>query len=161
MSELGKTTEVSLSRPGDRPRYLWAGQTTFDVVLDGSSTGGSIALLDRFGGRGDATPVHIHRDESEIFYVVEGTITAWAGDDVHELGHGSAVYLPAGKPHAFRVDTDKARILTITAPAGFADFIRAAGIPSDEVPAHWDFDLGRVMAAAPEHGIEIVGPPPQ
>jgi hypothetical protein len=105
--------------------------------------------------------MHVHHREAEIFYVLEGGITAWAGDDVHTLDAGSAVYLPPDQPHAFGIHTPHARIITVTAPSGFADFVRAAGISVDgDVPATWDFDLGAVMAAAPQHGIEIVGPPP-
>jgi mannose-6-phosphate isomerase-like protein (cupin superfamily) len=125
-----------------------------------SADGGGLALLDAHGGRGDATPLHVHRDEAEIFYLIDGQITAWAGEEQHELAEGSAVYLPPGLPHAFRVDSETARIITVTAPGKFADLIRAVSIETDEVPAHWDFDLNRMIATAPQYGIEIVGPPP-
>jgi quercetin dioxygenase-like cupin family protein len=140
---------------------LWAGGTIFDLILDGSQTGGSVALLDQWGREGDTTPMHVHRREAEIFYVLEGGVTTWAGDDVHTLDAGSAVYLPPDVPHAFGIHTPRARIITVTAPSGFADFVRAAGIPvNGDVPATWDFDLGAITTAAPQHGIEIVGPPP-
>ncbi|HLZ37618.1 MAG TPA: hypothetical protein VKP64_07620, partial [Mycobacteriales bacterium] len=75
---------------------------------------------------------------------------------------GGAVHLPAGLPHAIRVDTVQARIIVLTAPAGFADFVRAAGVRSEgDIPAAWEFDVERIMAAAPRHDIDIVGPPPR
>src|SRR5512143_1021457 len=117
---------VAVSQAADRDRWLWAGGTVFDVVLGGEHTGGSLALLDQRGRRGDATPVHVHRREAEVFYVIEGTITAWTGEAATTLGSGGAVYLPAGLLHALRVDTEQATIITLTAPAGFADFVRAA-----------------------------------
>jgi quercetin dioxygenase-like cupin family protein len=163
MSELSRgTAEPSVTRPGQRQRFLWAGGIVFDVVLDGRQTGGAVALLDQAARRGDATPLHVHRDEAEIFYVLEGAITAWAAGESHELAAGAAAYLPANVPHAFRVDTESARIVTVTAPAGFADFVRRAGVPVDgDVPAQWDFDIGDILAAAPQHNIEILGPAPQ
>lgn len=70
---------VGVSRAEDRPRLLWTGSTAFDLVLDSAHTQGSIALLDQTGERGDVTPLPIHHDEAEIFYVLEGDIVAWAG----------------------------------------------------------------------------------
>lgn len=105
--------------------------------------------------------MHVHRAEAEVFYVLEGGITAWAGGDVHELDAGDAVYLPSGQAHAFGIRTPTARVLTVTAPGGFADFVDAAGVPvSGDVPATWEFDVGRIMGAAAKHDIDIVGPPP-
>lgn len=160
MSKLAAGNGVSLTQAGDRRKYLWAGRTVFDVALDGSDTGGSIALLDQLGRHGDATPRHIHRSEADIFYVLDGLITAWAGEDAHQLHQGGAVYLPPGLPHAFRVESDTARVITITSPAGFADFVRTAGVATDAAPDQWEFDLGRIVSAAPQYDIEIVGPPP-
>lgn len=153
-------THVSLA--SRRKRLLWTGGTVFDVVLGGHQTAGAVAVLDQRGTRGDVTPMHVHRNEAEIFYVLEGGITAWSGDDLLELEEGDAVHLPAGRPHAFGIRSSRARLITVTAPAGFADFVSAAGVPLDgDQPATWEFDLGRIMQAAPQHGIEIVGPPPE
>src|SRR5512144_3116154 len=153
---------VAVSQAADRPHWLWAGSTVFDVILGGEHTGGSLALLDQRGLHGDATPTHVHRREAEVFYVIEGAITAWTGEAATTLRSGGAVYLPAGLRHALRVDSEQARIITLTAPTGFADFVRAAGVRSDgDVPAAWEFDVERIMAAAPQHDIDIVGPPPR
>jgi quercetin dioxygenase-like cupin family protein len=152
---------VGISRAEDRQPLLWAGRTTFDVVLGGTETGDSIALLDQRGRRGDVTPMHIHHGEAEIFYVLEGRIMAWAGDDRLSLGEGGAVYLPSGQPHAFGVVSATARLISVTAPAGFASFVKAAGVPVEgDTPTTWEFDMDALMAAAPDHHIEIVAPPP-
>lgn len=153
---------VGVSRAEDRRRLLWAGATTFDLVLDAEHTHGVVALLDQRGERGDVTPMHIHHGESEIFYVLEGSIVAWAGDDRLSLGAGGALYLPSGQQHAFGVVSPTARIISVTTPAGFAAFVREVGIPVDgDVPATWEFDIGALMGAARAHQIEIVGPPPE
>jgi len=159
VSDLGGA--VAVTRQHERRKLLWAGGTIFDIVLGGEHTGGSLALLDQWGSQGDATPLHIHRREAEVFYVLDGAVTAWVGDAVREMPAGSAVYLPAALPHAIRVDSPRARILTITTPAGFSDFVREAGVVVEgEAPPIWEFDLQRIMTAAPRHDIEILGPPP-
>lgn len=159
MSDL--TPRAAVSHQRDRRKLLWAGNTVFDLVLDGSQTGGTVALLDQWGNRGDTTPMHIHRGEAEIFYVLEGAITAWSGEEVVDVEAGGALYLPANQPHAFGIRSEQARLITVTTPAGFAGFVRSAGIEvTGDVPHHWEFDLGRLMSTAPQHGIDIVGPPP-
>lgn len=160
MSDLA-ATRPHISAATDRTSLLWHGGTVFDVVLDGSHTGGVLALLDQSGAAGDATPMHVHRTDAEVFYVLEGSALAWVGDERFELATGTAAYLPPGQPHALRVVEDGTRILTVTTPAGFADFVREAGVPvQGQRPSSWEFDLGRIMAAAPKHGIDVVGPPP-
>lgn len=163
MSDLQMSgARVAVTRREDRPSLLWAGRTVFDVVLGGDQTQSALALLDQTGQAGDATPLHVHRADAEIFYLLEGAATAWVGETVTGLAPGTAAYLPAGLAHALRVEQDGTRLLTITAPAGFADFVRQAGVPVEgPAPATWDFDLGRIMSAAAQHGIDIVGPPPQ
>jgi Cupin domain len=126
-----------------------------------AQTGGSLDLLDQRGVRGDVTPLHIHHDDAEVSYVLEGGIVAWSGDDVHTLKAGDAVYLALGKVHAFGIETPRARIITVTAPTGLAAFVRAAGIPvTGDIPASWKSNLDAILANASRHGIEIVGPPP-
>ena len=133
----------------------------FDLIIGGEQSGGAVSLLDQRGRRGDVTPLHIHRSEAEIFYVLEGGITAWSGSDTYQIEAGGAVYLPAGQAHAFGIRTAEARLITVTAPGGFADFVTAAGIPfTGDAPTTWEFDPGRIMAAAAPHDIQIVGPPP-
>jgi hypothetical protein len=68
-----------LTHAADRRRLLWAGGTVFDVIIGGAQSGGVVSLLDQWGRRGDVTPLHIHNSEAEIFYVLEGGITAWVG----------------------------------------------------------------------------------
>ncbi|MDQ6874423.1 MAG: cupin domain-containing protein [Actinomycetota bacterium] len=150
-----------ISRAEDRRKLLWIGRTVFDVILGADDTAGAVSLLDQSGRRGDVTPMHVHNREAEIFYVLEGGVTAWFRDAVHQLDAGGAIYLPPGQPHAFGIRTETARLISVTAPGGFDSFVRAAGMPAAEAsPSVWEFDVGRVMQAAPDHGITIVGPPP-
>jgi quercetin dioxygenase-like cupin family protein len=161
MTTLHMADEVSISRPEDRQRLLWAGGTVWDVVLGAEQTGGHIALLDQRGRHGDATPMHLHPHEAEIFYVIDGSVRAFHGGTSVDLAAGSAAYLPAGQEHGLGVLSERARIVTITTPGSFSRFVQAAGTPLEgDEPAQWDFDVSRLMAAAAEHDIVITGPPP-
>ena len=67
-----------------------------------SPRGGSGATLSRYripsGAR--STPVHVHVDEEELFFVLAGSGLSWQGDAVHEVGAGDVVVHRAdGEPH--------------------------------------------------------------
>jgi mannose-6-phosphate isomerase-like protein (cupin superfamily) len=43
---------------------------------------------------------HIHTNSDEIQYIVEGTGTAWLGDEKREVRPGMLIIIPRGTPHA-------------------------------------------------------------
>jgi quercetin dioxygenase-like cupin family protein len=122
------------------------------VQISGAQTDGSFALIEATAPAGDAPPLHVHRNDDEGFYVLEGELTAWIGDDRHVLGPGDAVLAPKQVPHTLRVGENGARYLVSSTPAGFEGFVRQvaeAGAPGPD-------ELTRIAA---EHDIEILGPP--
>jgi hypothetical protein len=78
-----------------------------------------------------------------------------------EAAAGAFVHIPAGSPHAFRIDSATARFLGHTT-ARHEAFGRAAvgRTPERVVPAPGPPDMGQVVAAARQYGVEILGPPP-
>lgn len=46
-------------------------------------------------------PFHLHRNEDEAWYCLEGEIAVQCGDEVHRIGPGGAVLVPKGEPHSF------------------------------------------------------------
>jgi quercetin dioxygenase-like cupin family protein len=54
--------------------------------------------------RGDASPVHIHGHDDEVFLLLEGAMTVWVGDQRHQLQPGGLAFLPRGIPRAVRYD---------------------------------------------------------
>ena len=121
------------------------------IHISGAQTGGAFALLDSWAPAGDRTPLHVHRDVDEGFYVLEGELTLWVGDETHVLRAGEGLLAPKGIPHTIRVGEGGARWLVASAPADFEAFVRAvaAAAPDPE-------ELTRIAA---EHGIDILGPP--
>jgi glyoxylate utilization-related uncharacterized protein len=79
------------------------------------------------GPAGDQPPLHIHRDSDEAFYVLEGELTLWIGDEVHVLRAGDSVIAPRGVPHTLRNGDGGARSLVASTPASFESFVRAVG----------------------------------
>ncbi len=115
------------------------------------------------GTPGFATPLHVHRNDDEGFYVIEGELTIWAGDDVTVLNAGDFVLAPRGVPHTIKnTAAGDTHMLVTSTPAGFEDFVRAYGTaaPTHELPVlDGPPDIARAAALAAEHGIELLGPP--
>ena len=83
--------------------------------------------------------LHVHRDHTDAFYVLEGELTFEIGreEDTTIVSAGGFVVAPPGVAHSLRNAGDRpARWLTIHArDGGFAAFMR--GI-RDDVEVHWD-----------------------
>ena len=63
---------------------------------------------------------HVHADEDDAFYILEGEMTFIFGDECVAAPPGTFVLVPPGIEHAFRNEqTVPVRMLNIHAPAGF------------------------------------------
>jgi len=73
----------------------------FRVVSDGERSNG-LALGDTKIPTGTPGPArHVHTHEDEALYVITGTLTVEIGDDRHDAGPESYVFMPRGLPHVF------------------------------------------------------------
>lgn len=69
---------------------------------------------------GYGVPLHVHEEEDELFYVLEGEITLDRADGGSaKAGPGAFVHLPRGVPHGFRnIGPAPAHMIVITTPGG-------------------------------------------
>ena len=59
-------------------------------------------------------PLHLHRQDDEAWYVLEGTLCVRVGKDVVEAKAGAAVFVPRGTPHTYwNPDRGLARYLLV------------------------------------------------
>ena len=88
-----------LARTADTPRF------TFGII--------EIAA-------GRELEAHVHVDEDDAFYILEGEMTFTFGDQHVAAPPGTFVLAPSGVEHGFRNDqAEPVRMLNIHAPAGF------------------------------------------
>jgi quercetin dioxygenase-like cupin family protein len=151
-----------VSGPGEGEAYWFLGALT-TIRATGEATGGSVAVTESLAPRGHGSPLHVHTREDEWFYVIEGELTFWIDGVVHVAPAGSFVFGPKGIPHTFLVSSEEARFLLVAEPAGFEQFMRAAGAPAQSPvippPATEPPDVAALSALAATFGIEIIGPP--
>ena len=63
---------------------------------------------------------HVHREEDDAFYILEGEMIFTFGDEEEAAPPGTFVHVPPGVEHGFRNDRpEPVRMLNIHAPAGF------------------------------------------
>jgi quercetin dioxygenase-like cupin family protein len=123
------------------------------ILVDGDETGGRFSVLDMVEvPPRHMPPLHVHHEQDEWFYVVEGEVTLHLPGRSIACRPGDYVVAPRGVPHAYEVGERPARWLVTSNPAGFERFVA-------EVAALAQPDPERLTAVAREHGIEILGPP--
>jgi quercetin dioxygenase-like cupin family protein len=126
-------------------------------------TEGRYTVMELLAPKGFASPLHIHRNEDELFVVLSGEVRVQHGQNVVEAVAGSVVYGPRDVAHAFHVDSAEARLLLLFGPAGVEGFFREGGKParSLELPPVDERFLDRqaLMEIAARYHQEFVGPP--
>ncbi len=145
----------------DSKNYSLAGGLA-RILAESRMTNGAFSFVHLTHHYGESTPLHVHPDQDEGFFVLHGDIKGVCGDTVWEASGGAFVWLPRGVPHGFQAVSElPLELLAMTVPGGLDDFLAEAGSPVldgiDSSPV--SFDPARVAEIASRHGIELLGPP--
>jgi mannose-6-phosphate isomerase-like protein (cupin superfamily) len=146
----------------DRAEPLWFINHLARVHVDGETSNGLLGLVEERGRRGDMPPLHVHHRDDETFYVIDGEVSLFVAGSRLTLTAGRAVLAPREVPHTYRIESEQARWLVMTTPAGFESFVRRVSEPApvEELPeAERAVDPAMLAEAAARVGIEILGPP--
>ena len=153
------------ARRADPESSVWYLGCLFTVLADSEETGGQYGLIESLSPKGTEPPRHVHSREDETFYLLEGEITFYIGEETYKATPGMFVSAPRGVPHSYTFETDVIRMLVLVAPGGFEEFFRPPQSsepaqameppPPSEVPP----DIPAIVAALEQHGVEVVGPP--
>jgi quercetin dioxygenase-like cupin family protein len=157
------STAVSIVRAdgeGEHLRFWGGGVLTMKATA--KETGGAFMLFEDHMARGKTTPLHVHANEDETLYVLEGEILVHVDGVEHSVGPRGLAFAPRGVPHAFLVTSETARVLCLQTPGSAEAFYRGASEPAgaDSDPSG-PVDFARVLAAAERSGgMQLLGPPP-
>jgi mannose-6-phosphate isomerase-like protein (cupin superfamily) len=143
----------------------------YTIKAAAEQTEGRLIQLVVRDSRGAATPLHIHHDADESFFVIDGAITVHVGDERYEAKSGDFVFAPMGVPHAFVVTSEQAELFVTFAGAGtdgplgagVHGFFREVGTPvaaDIEPPQPHKPDVAEFARLMAVYGMELVGPPP-
>ncbi len=141
---------------------LWFLGTLAIVRIPGEASDGRFALIEFLLPHLASPPLHTH-PQDESYLVLDGRLTIQAGAARFELEAGGTAIVPMGVAHTFRVDTDLARVLVLSTPAGLERFVREGSVPATaptlppaDTPRPSSEEIERIFQA---HGQVNVGPP--
>lgn len=101
--------------PGEGPR---TGNVRF-LALSEHTPRFNLALITIEPGR-DGPPAHVHREEDDSFFILEGELTFLVGDDELHAPAETFVLVPPGVEHTFvNRGSEPVRMVNVHAPAGF------------------------------------------
>jgi mannose-6-phosphate isomerase-like protein (cupin superfamily) len=142
---------------------VWSIGGRFTVKLDSALAEGRVALVEAVAFRTTEPPLHIHRNEDEAWYVLDGRMTFFVGDESFVAEAGSFVFGPRGVPHTFTVDEEPTRVLVLATPGGFEHFaldLASAEATSDTPPPDLAAPTPETVGPVGDrYGIEVIGPP--
>ena len=156
------TVTPYMLEPGEG-QAVWFLGTLMNVKVDATRTDGAYTVVECLLAPGFGPPPHIHSRDDEAFYILEGELSGFVGEQTWRGGPGTFVFMPRGLPHAFRVDSaTPARVLQLGNGSGFERFIAEAGEPAPALtlpPPPGPAEIERMLATAPKYDIEILPPP--
>jgi mannose-6-phosphate isomerase-like protein (cupin superfamily) len=128
------------------------GISTIAFKVSSQDSGGVFILENTFHAKGGPAR-HLHIDQDEWFYAVEGEFLFEVGSERFALKPGDSLLAPRGVPHVWaHVGETRGRIVIAFTPAGkmevfFREVTKANAMPPQD-PELWR-----------AHGMELLGPP--
>jgi quercetin dioxygenase-like cupin family protein len=128
------------------------GGGTVRIIATGAQTGNALGIIEMTLPPGGGSQMHIHHNEDEALYILEGELLFVAGDTRIEAEPGTFIYGPRNITHGLRVvGSEPARFVESFLPAGLEKLL---GAP-DELMAYLTEGRG-----AAKYNLEFVGPMP-
>jgi quercetin dioxygenase-like cupin family protein len=148
---------------GEGIQDVWWMTGRITVKAGAEETGNAFSQFEVNDPRGSAPPLHVHHNDDEAFYVLDGEVTVLVGDERIDLGAGDFCFAPRGIQHTWIVRSEHARMLVTITPSGTEQLFVSLGTPvaGTEQPTEPAMppmpEVARLFGA---HGVEILGPPP-
>jgi quercetin dioxygenase-like cupin family protein len=139
-----------------------ANLTTY--LAKAGDTNGAFSLMEAALLPGNQPPAHVHAQEDELFYVLEGEFDVYAGKEGFNVHTGESVFLPRSVPHAFVIRSRRLRLLTLFAPGGLEGVFYGMSSVAQNLdlpigaPTYSTADLARTVQLLDERGVRFLTP---
>lgn len=147
--------QLSSTAQGE-PRWMFG--LLVRVRAGAAQTTGQYTLLEVTAPPNLEAPLHVHHEEDEGFYVLDGSVTIHVGDASVELGRGEHAFGPREVPHRFVVGPEGAHMMWVLTPGGFEGFVEEVSVPAaaETVPPPDVLPPEDAAEIALRHGNEIL-----
>jgi len=117
--------QVAIVRPEQEPRIKPFG-LGMKVLLATEATGGAISVLMGWHKPGEGPPDHVHFNQEEMFFILEGTYELTVDGHTTTAGAGTIVFIPRNVVHRFKnVGNTTACLLDWSLPGGQDHYFKA------------------------------------
>ncbi|MDQ3863292.1 MAG: cupin domain-containing protein [Actinomycetota bacterium] len=156
--EGAKMPAAYVAAGGDRfrsQRDIHYTRTTIDIKVSTRDTDGGLSVAEITTVEKGGPVRHVHHDQDEWRYVLEGEYVIEVGEERYELGPGDSLLAAREVAHVWaHVGEGTGRLIGALQPAGrieafFEELAKLGSTPERE-------ELSRAFSS---HGLELVGPP--
>jgi DNA-binding transcriptional MerR regulator/quercetin dioxygenase-like cupin family protein len=150
--------QIKLGGPGGEPN---------DCKVSGGDTDGAMCVFEFTGASGG--PPHLHHDQDEWIYVVEGEFELHVGNKRFHLGAGESVFMPRKVAHMWGCVSGKpGKIINVYQPAGkMEEFFRELGKPPKDLitaeqmveKTYTEEQVKSLCRLFEAHGMDVFPPP--
>jgi quercetin 2,3-dioxygenase len=130
-----------------------------DCKVSTRDTEGAMSIFEFTGTSGG--PRHLHQDQDEWVYVVNGEFHFEVGDEKRCLVDGESIFLPRRVVHAWAsVSAKPGKIINVYQPAGrMEEFFHEVGKYTGGPKIHEALSLPEFSELFTNHGMDLLGPP--
>lgn len=155
----GRVPGVRVSRGEDRfGEHRIIGVSAADFKVSGTDTQGGLFLMEHKHTRKGGPALHLHLNEDEWFYVLEGEYLVRVAGDLWSVTGGDSVIVPRKTPHTFAFKGEgTGKLLVAFTPAGRMEENFRAFKDRNGTYSRWDNPEEQQRART--FGMELLGPP--
>ena len=130
-----------------------------DCKVSARDTDGALCIFEFTGGGGG--PRHLHHDQDEWIYILEGKFQFAIGEKQFRAGAGESVFIPRKVPHVWACVSEKpGKIINVYQPAGKMEaFFCELGKYSGKPYVHEALSIDEFRRLFQDHGMDLLGPP--
>jgi DNA-binding transcriptional MerR regulator len=128
-----------------------------DCKVSSRDTGGAMCVFELTGTNGG--PPHLHRDQDEWIYIIDGQFIFDVGAQRYCLGAGESVFIPRKVSHFWRsASGETGRVIDTYQPAGtMEEFFREVGKYANP-PIHEALSPHEIWRLFQDHGMDLLVP---
>jgi mannose-6-phosphate isomerase-like protein (cupin superfamily) len=156
-------TKLGYGLSAEEGEDFWLFGALATIKISAEDTAGQFCVIDIAVPQGVGSPLHVHYEEDEWFFVHEGECEVYIGDAHLTLAAGGFAFGPKGVPHTFFGGPNGGKMLVWAEGGKFEGFLREIAEPAHEhaVPPPPDGppDMELLLPIAEKWAYGILGPP--
>ena len=130
-----------------------------DCKVSAQDTQGAMSVFELTGAMWSG-PRHLHHDQDEWIYIMEGELQFEVGDKRFRAGPGESVFVPRKISHGWAPVSGEPKIIDVYQPAGkIEEFYRELGKYNRKPYVHEVLPFDEFRQFFRDHGMDLTGPP--